>query len=155
MNLVSVFSLRIVTLQMSVVTICTGCWLVGELLIVFFYKASQPPQSSKSKQWYPGSTRGFSRTDFTVFPWGLWNEDTSSMFGLGKHHCRIDCYQALMPKRFSSDHVWTLRKPTPKLSYRFMQWVPQFNGSVPVQRTDHGLHGGKHDINLQKDCNAT
>lgn len=67
MNLVSVFSLRIVTLQMSVVTICTGCWLVGELLLVFFYKASQPPQSSKSKQWYPGSTRGFSGTDFPFF----------------------------------------------------------------------------------------
>ena len=110
MNLVSVFSLRIVTLQMSVVTICTGCWLVGELLLVFFYKASQPPVF-KIQRVISRLNPGFFRYRFPLFPWGLWNEDASSMFGLGKHHCRTDCYQALMPKRFSSDHVWTLWKP--------------------------------------------
>ena len=108
MNLVSVFSQHIVTLQnvflddlqrlpgswnlMSwsfqsrfarFVCYSSDYWL-GELLLVFFYKANPPPQSWKSKQWYPGSM-GFSGTDF-----GLWNEDTSSMFGLGKHHCRTD-----------------------------------------------------------------
>ncbi len=91
MNLVSVFSQHIVTLQnvfLDDLQRLPGSWnlmswslqsrfarfacyssdyWLGELLLVFFYKANPPPQSWKSKQWYPGSSMGFSGTDFPFF----------------------------------------------------------------------------------------
>ena len=128
-------------ITMSVVTICTGCWLVGELLLVFFYKASQPPQSSKSKQWYPFFRGAFEmRTRHRCLAWESITAELTAI--------KLWCPRG---------SVLITSEPceNPQQSYRFMWWVPQFNGSVPVRRTDHGLHGDKHDIKLQKDCNAT
>ena len=173
MDLVSVFSQHIVTLQnvfLDDLQRLPGSWnlmswslqsrfarfacyssdyWLGELLLVFFYKANPPPQSWKSKQWYPGSSMGFSGTDFPCFSWGLWNEDTSSMFGLGKHHCKLWCPRG---------SVLITSEPCENLqSYCFISWVPQFNGSLkPLKtvrtlwRTGHGLFGDKHDIDLQR-----